>query len=582
MRTPLKNIIVLKFGSSVLQSAADLPQAVHEIYRWLRLQYSVVAVVSAFAGDTDRLLQQAQRFGKLSNQNAVARLISTGEEQSSSLLALELDRFGVPATVLDATQIELRAEGDACDAIPTFCATQPILDAAAAGKVVIVPGYAGRNAAGEVVLLGRGGSDLSAILLAQQLDARCRIIKDVEGIYPSDPRIYSNARCYREVNWAEAGRVGAQIVQPKALAFAQAAEFEFEVAQAGSDHATRVGSLQTQYRDGNSNSNSNEQQPAPLRVGLLGLGTVGLGVFRELWRRPDLFEVPGIAVRSPRKHQAHAPHHLLTTDGWRVVEESDLIIEVMGGITPALDLISAALCAGKQVVTASKLLLATAGERWRSFSQSGTLRISAAVGGALPVLETISELRASGRRIEQISGVLNGTCNFVLDRIAAGSAFNDAVRDAQEAGFAEADPTLDLDGTDTACELQLIAREAFGISLALAQIPRNGIEAIDCAWVRSVASSGNRVRLVGRLWREHGTIFARVAPLTVAGDCTEGVIREEQNTVTVTAEGFTKTIWGRGAGRWPTTVSVMGDVFEIARQASRRRLPLQVAAGGAA
>ena len=573
MRNPLRKIIVLKFGSSVLQSSADLPQAVHEIYRWLRQQYSVVAVVSAFAGDTDRLLQHAERFGKISNQSAVARLIATGEDQSSALLALELDRFGVPATVLDSAQIELKAEGDACNATPVSCSTESIFAALDESKVVIVPGYSGRNAEGDVVLFGRGGSDLSAIFLARQLNARCRIIKDVEGIFSSDPRTDANALCYSEVNWAEARRVGGQIVQSKSLEFAEAAEFSFEVAQVGHDCSTRVGGFKTEYRD--------EQPNIPIRVGLLGLGTVGLGVFRELWRRPDLFEVTGIAVRNPGKHKSHAPHHLLTTDCWRIVEESELIVEAIGGIDPALDLISAALCAGKQVVTANKLLIATTGERLQSFRESGALRFSAAAGGALPVLEAISEI-AKKHPINEITGVLNGTCNFVLDRIAAGSTFADAVRAAQEAGFAEADPTLDLDGTDTACKLQLIAQEAFGVSLALNDISRTGIESLDCDWIRFIAAGDNRIRLVGSVRNEGGVMTAEVKPSIVAGDSAAGIIREEQNAVTITAEDFKTTIWGRGAGRWPTTVSVMGDVYDLVRAASRERVRVQAAVGGAA
>lgn len=576
MRSALNNgnkIIVLKFGSSVLQSSADLPQAVHEIYRWLRQQYSVVAVVSAFAGETDRLLEQAARYGKVANLGAAARLIATAEDQTCALLALELDRFGVPAAVLDSAQIELRAEGDACDATPISCFAQPITDALGAGQVVIVPGYSGRNAEGEVALLGRGGSDLSAIFLARQLDARCRIIKDVEGIFSADPRTDAQAQCYSEVNWLEAHRVGGQIVQSKALEFAAAAEFSFEVAKIGENGATRVGGFQTRFRD--------LQPSAPLRVGLLGLGTVGLGVFRELWRRPDLFEVTGIAVRSPGKHKAHAPPHLLTTDCWRVVEDSDLVIEAMGGLDPALDLISAALFADKQVVTANKLLIATAGERLKDFRESGALRFSAAAGGTLPVLETISAI-AKIHEIHEVTGVLNGTCNFVLDRIVEGGSFEDAVCAAQQAGFAEADPTLDLDGTDTACKLQLIAQAAFGVPLSLNAITHTGIQGLDCDWIRFIAAGGKRIRLVGSVRREDGLVIAEVKPTIVAGASVAGILREEQNAVTVTTANFSTTLHGKGAGRWPTTVSVMGDVYDCVRTNSIPRTLLQTALGGAA
>jgi len=173
-------VIVLKFGSSVLQSRADLPQAVHEIYRWIRQQYRVVAVVSAFAGETDRLLGTVADY-RDANPEAIARVVATGEEVATAFLALELDRFGIPAQVLDPSQIQLIVDSASNDTEPVSAETKVIENVLGQGRVAVVPGFVARDRSGRVALFGRGGSDLSALFLAKQLNARCRLIKDVDG-----------------------------------------------------------------------------------------------------------------------------------------------------------------------------------------------------------------------------------------------------------------------------------------------------------------------------------------------------------------------------------------------------------------
>src|SRR5579864_8950025 len=155
-------VIVLKFGSSVLQSRADLPNAVHEIYRWVRQQYRVVAVVSAFAGETDRLLATAADY-RDAHPEAVARIVATGEEVATAFLALELDRFGIPAQVLDPAQIQLIAETNSNDTEPVSVDLTAIESTFAHGRVAVIPGFVARDRSGRVALFGRGGSDLSAL-----------------------------------------------------------------------------------------------------------------------------------------------------------------------------------------------------------------------------------------------------------------------------------------------------------------------------------------------------------------------------------------------------------------------------------
>ena len=204
-----RKVIVLKFGSSVLQSRAELPHAVHEVYRWIRRQYDVVAVVSAFAGETDRLLGTVEGY-RDANPEAIARVVATGEEVATAFLALELDRFGIPAQVLDPSQIQLIAETNSnesgppaspgfglagvMDTEPVSADITAIENAFKLGRVAVIPGFVARDRSGRVALFGRGGSDLSALFLAKQLGARCRLIKDVDGIYNSDPATCSSAQ----------------------------------------------------------------------------------------------------------------------------------------------------------------------------------------------------------------------------------------------------------------------------------------------------------------------------------------------------------------------------------------------------
>ena len=178
------SVTVLKFGSSVLRGEEDLSQTVHEIYRWIRAGDRVLAVVSAFGVETNRLLEQAFRYGENPNDDAVAGLVSTGEATASALLRLALDRAGIPSTVLDAARISLRTEGPVLDAQPCDVDTVQIWQAFAEVPVCVVPGFVGRTRRGVPSLLGRGGSDLTALFLGQRLGAtRCRLIKDVKGLY---------------------------------------------------------------------------------------------------------------------------------------------------------------------------------------------------------------------------------------------------------------------------------------------------------------------------------------------------------------------------------------------------------------
>src|SRR5581483_2742708 len=556
-------VIVLKFGSSVLRSEADLPRAVHEIYRWLRDGYSVVAVVSAFGKTTDQLLASAREYSEQPPEGALALLLSTGEKRAAALLALALDRAGIPASAFDPSRLGLRTSGRVLNAEPVRLNVSAIRKALDNSRVAVVPGFIGQMQDGRTSLLGRGGSDLSALFLAVHLRGRCRLLKDVDGVYDHDPHV-STARCYESLTCEDALAIGGRIIQQKARRFAREHGQSFEVAALAAEQATIIGADSTRFFPTRAKRDR-------LRVALLGLGTVGYGVYQELAAQSELFNVVGIAVRSLHRPEQKVPQCLLSTDVWDVVNrDCDIVIEALGGLQPAADCIRAALVAGKHVVTANKAALANHPHLREIARASGAqLLCSAAVGGAVPVLETFQRL-AGEQDIVSVEGVLNGTTNFILNEIARGIPFDHAVAQAQTCGLAEADPSADLDGSDVACKLVLIARSAFGVDLPFASVHRVGITEVDPRHVFDLSKSGSAVRLVGSLHREGDRITAEVKPVVLeAGHPLANTNREENCVIVKTTAGETHILQGKGAGRWPTTEAVFADLSSLVRGRQR-------------
>ena len=330
--------------------------------------------------------------------------------------------------------------------------------------------------------------------------------------------------------------------------------------------------------DGPAGGQVGEPDGGRLKVGLLGLGVVGRGVYQSLSSYPERFEITGIAAREIARPERAAFRHLLSGDPWSVINSDvDVVIELIGGHEPAHELIAAALRRGKRVVTANKLVVARHGQELSRLAarHHGSLHFAAAVGGAVPMLEAVNRLRGTSR-IESLRGVLNGTCNFVLDELAQGRDFPEAVEKARSLGFAEADPTLDLDGTDAAHKLTLLARAACGAELKIENIHRRGILELDGRRVCSLAASGKAVRLVASLASGPGGLRARVAPEIVDGSHPFARIRGEQNCLIARrADGSEQVLRGKGAGRWPATVSVMSDVLALSHLPPRPAVPAE-------
>jgi homoserine dehydrogenase len=295
------------------------------------------------------------------------------------------------------------------------------------------------------------------------------------------------------------------------------------------------------------------------RIGLLGHGTVG-GAFEALLaaraghieqitgQRP---EVTGVLTRS-------------RGDFEELLAGSDLVVELIGGLEPARDYVLRAMRAGKHVVTANKLLLASHGEElWATAREHGVqLRFEGAVAGVIPVIRVIQESLA-GAHIERVHGIVNGTTNFILTEMArTGASYADALRQAQELGYAEADPTDDVTGRDAAAKMAILARLAFGTPVHLDQVVYEGIEHLTADDMEYAQELGLGLKLIGTAERTNGGISVRVHPAFLYGGHPLATVHGPFNAVTVESEAITEiTMSGPGAGGPQTASAVLGDVI---------------------
>ena len=566
-----RGIVVLKFGSSVLREDHGLWPAVHEIYREVRRGRRVVAVVSATGRTTDELLARARAVAPAPAPECLGPLLASGERAAAALLGLALDAAGVPAVVLDPADIGLRLTGDRLDAEPSSLDVAALRAALRRRAVAVLPGFFGVHEGGGTALLGRGGSDLTALFVAQQLGARCRLLKDVDGIYDADPA-REDSRRYRALRFEDAARLGARVVQAKALALARFHALKFTVAApgAGPEGGTRVGSAITE-------AVPRRAPPPPLRVVLLGFGTVAAAVYRQLGALPDSFHVVRVAVRNPARHAGHGvPPELLTSAAEQAaLEPADVVVELLGGLEPATRIIRGALEAGRHVVTANKAVIADCGPPLARLARDRDVRLlySASVAGAVPAIEHLRRVARRGR-IERMDGILNGTSNFVLDRVAGGATLGAALAEARRLGFAEADATLDLDGTDAAQKLEILARAAFGTSPGWQAIPRSGVTDSTERRARDAAAAGRVVRLVASAWRAVRGVHATVQLRELRPSHPLAAVHNEENGLvirTTSAGRRERTLLrGRGAGPQPTAVAVLADLLDLRRERAGR------------
>ena len=319
---------------------------------------------------------------------------------------------------------------------------------------------------------------------------------------------------------------------------------------------------------------------AALKIGIAGLGTVGAQVVRLLERQREALatrcgrgiEVVAVSARSRSKRRDAEVKRLrwvadpiaLATDG-----EIDVFVELIGGEgDPAKAAVTSALAAGKSVVTANKALLARHGVRLAGVAekQHVALNFEAAVGGAIPIVKTIREGLA-GNSLERVYGILNGTCNYILTRMEHEKmGFAECLREAQRLGYAEADPTFDVEGHDTAQKLAILASLSFGTKIDPKAIYVEGISSITLADLDAASDLGYRVKLLGVAVKTDEGIEQRVHPTMVPKDSAIAQVMGVTNAVTVDAEGLAPiTLVGPGAGGAATASAIIADLADIAR-----------------
>ncbi len=321
----------------------------------------------------------------------------------------------------------------------------------------------------------------------------------------------------------------------------------------------------------------------PLRVALLGCGTVGGEVVRLLHSSADDYaarvgaplELAGIAVRRlGRTRDLPVDESLFTTDAEALVarDDVDVVVEVIGGIEPARSLILAALRSGKSVVTANKALLAEDGATlYAAAEQAGVdLYYEASVAGAIPLLRPLRESLA-GDQISRVMGIVNGTTNYILTRMdEQGMGFSEALDEASALGYAEADPTADVDGFDAAAKAAILAGLAFHTRVTAADVHREGISEVTAADVASAQAMGCVVKLLCICERSSDGagdgVSVRVHPAMIPRSHPLGTVREAYNAVFVEAAAAGQLMfYGRGAGGSPTASAVLGDLVAVAR-----------------
>ncbi len=316
----------------------------------------------------------------------------------------------------------------------------------------------------------------------------------------------------------------------------------------------------------------------PLRIAIAGLGTVGGGVVKALQARGDelaeragrRLDIVAVSAKNRRKPRAFILPAAWSEDPVALASaDADVVVELIGGEDgPARALVEAALASGKHVVTANKALLARHGARLAALAEERglALKFEAAVAGGIPIVKALREsLVAHG--IASVRGILNGTCNFILTNMErTGRSFADVLKEAQQLGYAEADPTLDVGGADTAHKLALLASLAFGTAPDLDHMPVEGIEHITPEDIGYAREFGFRIKLLGIAKRMGADIDQRVQPAMVRAGTPLGDVDGAFNAVAADAgEAGPFFFEGRGAGEGPTASAVIADLVDIAR-----------------
>lgn len=310
-----------------------------------------------------------------------------------------------------------------------------------------------------------------------------------------------------------------------------------------------------------------------IKIGLIGLGTVGSGVFKTL-QSFDNVEVKSIAVRNINKKRniKGLDESIVTDDAYKIVNdpEIDIVAELVGGLEPAFDLIATAIKNGKHIVTANKELLAKKGEELFKIAEeyNRVILYEAAIAGGIPIIMPIKTILA-GNKINHIEAIVNGTTNYILTKMdVQGAQYSDVLKEAQELGYAEADPTGDVEGFDAAYKIATLASITFNKRIKIENVYREGITKIRAEDMKAANDLGYKIKLIASAHMDDNeNVDVRVHPMLVSKKSTLAHIDYVTNAVSLSGHPIgSVTLSGPGAGEFPTASSVVGDILAIAAE----------------
>jgi len=542
-------IIVLNFGHSVLRNLDDYTEAASEIYRHYRQGQNVVAVTSAQGDQTDILLAEARQIGPDEDAKNLPELIQLGERRSAALLALALERIGAPAFVRQARDLGLKAKKSTLVDLNT---NQLEIDLKN-HDIVVMPGHVAIGEKDRTVLLAEGGADMTAIYVAKRLGVKAKLLKDVEGVFERDPKSSGpQPKRYNKISYDDAKKVAAPLISPKALEFAKKHQIEFDLGTPGISSGTTIGKLTGKLTE--------TTTPKKLRIAMMGCGVVGGGVYRRIKSHSERFEVVKILVRNTSKYidQGYKPEEL-TTNFQEILESNpDVFIDVSGPVEPALEYCKLMIENKVHVISANKQAIAEGGLPLINYANNKNTQLlfSSAAGGGMPVLEMC--IREKGR-ITRVEALLNGTTNYMLDEIGSGKTYADALADAQRKGFAETDPTADVSGLDSAAKIRLVALLGFDEQIDTNDIQRDTIENFSLS-----SPPLGAIKRISTCWKDINGFFSKLELKDLSlNNFIAQADGEEAHAIFYFEDGDQYKIRGKGAGRWPTTESVMADLYDI-------------------
>ncbi len=316
----------------------------------------------------------------------------------------------------------------------------------------------------------------------------------------------------------------------------------------------------------------------PLGIALIGCGTVGGGVARLLLEQPErlaaragrLLVLRRVVVRDPSKPRSvKLPRELLSTDLQQVLRDPgvQVAVELAGGVDWAKQAVLSLLAAGKDVVTANKALLAQHGaEVFDAARKHGrAIAFEASVAGGVPIIAALAQCLAANQ-IQSLQGILNGTCNFILTSMTEnGQSYADALAEAQRRGYAEADPTLDVNGTDAAHKLAILVQIAFGVAVPVRSIERRGIAEVEALDIRFAGELGYTIKLLAETWLSGNQLSLHVSPVLLRKLAPLAMVRGAYNAIHVVGDAVGDTLFaGQGAGQMPTASAVVADIIDLA------------------